>query len=149
MSDPFLAIEMSAVGVAMRASFWLYPVVNIFHVLAIATLFGSVLLCDLALAGAVARDTAQSLLRLGRPFMLAAFAVAAASGILMFTADARVLAANPFLWAKLALIAAAMVNFLVFMRLHGRGSKAVRPAAIVSLLVWLAVVVCGRAIAYW
>lgn len=149
MSDPFLAIEMSAVGVAMRASFWLYPVVNIFHVLAIATLFGSVLLCDLALAGAVARDTAQSLLRLGRPFMLAAFAVAAASGLLMFTADARVLAANPFLWAKLALIAVAGLNFLVFMRLHGRGSKAVRPAAIVSLLLWLAVVVCGRAIAYW
>lgn len=149
MSDPFLAIEMSAVGVTMRASFWLYPVVNIFHVLALATVFGSVLLTDLALAGAAARDTAQSLLRLSRPFMLAAFAVAAASGILMFTADARVLAANPFLWAKLALIAAAMVNFLLFNRLHARGARMLRPAAVVSLLLWLAVVVCGRAIAYW
>lgn len=149
MSDPFLAIEMSVVGVAMRASFWLYPVVNIVHVLAIATLFGSVLLTDLALAGAVARDTAHALLRLARPIMLAAFAVAAASGVLMFTADARVLAANPFLWVKLVLIAAAMVNFLVFNRLRARGDRMLRPVAIVSLLFWLAIVVCGRAIAYW
>ena len=149
MSDPFLAIEMSAVGVAMRASFWLYPAVNIAHVLAIATLFGSVLLCDLSLAGAASRETAAALLRLARPIMLGAFAIAAASGILMFTADARVLGANPFLGAKLALIALAGLNFLVFTRMQARGSRAVRPAAMLSLLLWLAIVACGRAIAYW
>lgn len=107
----------------------------------------AVLLTDLCLAGAVARQTADSVLRLDRPIMLAAFAVAVVSGMLMFTADARVLATNPFLAAKLAPIAVADVNFLAFTRLQARGSSAVKSAAIISLLLWLAVVVCGRAIA--
>ncbi len=149
MAELLFAIEMSAVGVAMRASFWLYPVVNILHVLAIAALFGSVLLTDLCLAGAAAGGTANAVLRLSRPIMLGAFTLAAATGSLMFTADARVLGANPFLGAKLVLMALAIVNFVVFTRLHAKGSGALRPVAVVSLLLWLAVLVCGRAIAYW
>ena len=48
---PMGAIEMSALGVAMRQSLWLYPIVEIVHLAGIALLFGSIAILDLRLLG--------------------------------------------------------------------------------------------------
>jgi hypothetical protein len=50
---PFLAwLETSMLGHAMRNSgVWTYGVVNLFHILGVATLFGAVLVLDLRLLG--------------------------------------------------------------------------------------------------
>jgi hypothetical protein len=45
------AIEMSALGVAMRQSLWLYPIVEIVHLTGIALLVGSIAMLDLRLLG--------------------------------------------------------------------------------------------------
>ena len=45
------AIEMSALGVAMRQSYWLYPAVEVVHLAGIALLVGSIAVLDLRLLG--------------------------------------------------------------------------------------------------
>lgn len=141
-------LEGSALAEAMRQSLWLYPLVNTLHVLAAATLFGAVLLTDLRLLGLGRRVALEPLLGFALPAVWAGFALALPSGLLLFLAEAPVHAANPFLRAKLLLLAGAGLNALVFQRLYRRGRRP-RLSGLVSLGLWLAVLACGRLIAYW
>ena len=152
------AVEDSGVGAAMRDSPWLYPAVEIIHLLGLATLVGCAAAFDLRLLGVSrhlpARATARHLLSLAR----VGFAVAAASGLLLFTADATAIAANPAFRWKLVLIAVAGLNALrfhlgPFRRADGwdfdRPAPApARLAAGVSLAAWTGAVAAGRLIAY-
>lgn len=152
------ALGKSGVSAAMRESLWLYPAVQSAHLLGLAALVGCAAAFDLRLLGVSrhlpARATAAHLLRCAR----AGFTVAAASGILLFTAEPVALAGNlAFRW-KLGLIAVAGLNALrfhlgPFRTAEGweRGVPAplsARLAAAVSLGVWAAVVIAGRLIAY-
>ena len=52
MRDFLAWMQASALGVAMRESgVWSYAVVNLFHILGVSTLFGSILVLDLRLLG--------------------------------------------------------------------------------------------------
>ncbi len=143
-----LALEGSALGQAMRGTLWLYPLANTLHVLAIASLFGALLVSDLRLLGAARGLAAPALLGLTLPLAWAGFGLAALTGLMMFIADARVIAHNPFFQAKLVLLALAGLNALAFHRL-GAGGDWTKLLAGLSLAVWVLVIVCGRAIAYW
>ena len=48
---PMGAIEMSALGQAMRQWLWLYPAVETVHLVGVALLFGSIAVFDLRLLG--------------------------------------------------------------------------------------------------
>jgi hypothetical protein len=73
----------------------------------------------------------------------AGLAVSVTSGLLLFAAHATEQAAKPVLWVKRSLLAAAGVNAWVFRR-----TGWARAAAVLSLLFWAGVVVCGRLLAY-
>ena len=152
------ALEGSPLGSAMRDSLWLYPAAETIHLLGLATLVGCAAAFDLRLLGISrhlpARATARHLLTCART----GFAVAAVSGLLLFSADATAIAGNPAFRWKLALIAVAGVNAL---RFHlgpfrtasdwDRGVPTPVPAKIaaaVSLIVWVGAVTAGRLIAY-
>ena len=47
--NPLGAIEASSLGQAMRQWLWLYPSVEIIHIVGIALLFGSIAVLDLRL----------------------------------------------------------------------------------------------------
>ncbi len=141
-------LEGSLLAEAMRQSLWLYPLVNTLHVLAAAALFGAVLLTDLRLLGLGRRLALEPLLALALPTVWAAFAVALPTGLLLFASEAVVHGANPFLRAKLLLLAGAGLNALLFARLRRRGRQP-RASGLASLALWLGVLVCGRLIAYW
>ena len=52
MNDLLASLEASTLGDAMRgAGVWAYALVNLAHIVGVATLFGSVLLLDLRLLG--------------------------------------------------------------------------------------------------
>jgi hypothetical protein len=152
------AIEGSVVGAAMRDSLWLYPTVETIHLLGLATLVGCAGAFDLRLLGfsrhLPARATARHLLRCAR----SGFAVAAISGLLLFSADATAVASNPAFRWKLALIAVAGLNALRFHLGPFRAASnwdlglptplSAKLAAAVSLTVWVGVVTAGRLIAY-
>ena len=136
-----------------RQSSWGYAIANVLHLLGMATLLGSILALDLRILG-IRRalplsDTAGLLLPLAR----CGFVLAAASGTVLFAADATHVYVNPAFQVKVLLIGVALLNVLAFhatTRLAGRAEPGLcaRISAGMSLLLWPAVIVCGRMIAY-
>lgn len=129
---------------------WAYPVLEIVHIFGIALLLGNLVLLELRVFGHGAALPLQPLARLALRVALAGFAVAAGSGLLMFAAQPGELLANRAFTLKMLLVFVAGCNAAWF---HGRGSLArsdgvARAQLIVSTLVWLAVLACGRWIAY-
>jgi len=151
-------LEHTPVAVAMREWLWLYPAVEIVHIVGFVVLVGAVFAFDLRLlglgAGLPVRGLAAHLLRWGRWGAL----LIVPSGVLMFAAHATEMAANPAFRLKLALMAAALVNAAVFHRVPfrsvavwdtgPRAPVAARLAGALSLLLWTGVIACGRLLAY-
>jgi hypothetical protein len=129
---------------------WAYPVLEICHIVGIALLLGNLVLLELRVFGLGAALPIRPLARLALATALAGFSLAAASGLLMFASDAAALLANRAFTVKMLLLFVAGCNAAWF---HGRGSLALcdgmaRAQMAVSTVIWLAVVSCGRWIAY-
>ena len=153
------AIEQSWLGVAARESVWLYPAANVGHILTLTVFAASVAMMDARLLGAFGATQPHAFLRAVRPVAIGALTLMLATGSVMFAAEAPHIAVNAVFQTKLALIALACVNALVFevfsaseVRVLPAGASmpgGVRVHAVVSLLLWLAVAASGRLIAYF
>ena len=153
-----LALQDSALGQAMRQSLLLYPVVEIVHLLSIATLVGSILALDLRLMGARRLLPASGMARHLLPMSIVGFCGAVLSGSMLFTTEAASLYFNPAFRLKLILIALAGLNAALFHLGPWRGvatwDTGVRPpptariGGAVSMGLWIGVLCCGRLIAY-
>ncbi|MEK9951198.1 MAG: hypothetical protein VW687_03420, partial [Curvibacter sp.] len=91
-----------------------------------------------------------ALARLSLALAGAGFGLAAASGLLMFGTQPAELLANRAFTLKMLLLLAAACNAGWF---HGRGSlqrldRLARVQMVLSTLIWLGVLTCGRWIAY-
>jgi hypothetical protein len=153
----FTALEQSAPVNALKASFYVYPSVNAVHILAIGALLTTVALMDLRILGFFRNAEPGIPVPLLRNVALAAFAVAALTGLTMFSIRATEYVSNPVFLAKMTLIPLAILNFLIFLRLAGPAGErpdlypvpaAARTGAALSILLWLAVAVCGRFIGF-
>lgn len=155
---PMGAIETSALGVAMRQSLWLYPIVEVVHLTGIALLVGSIAMLDLRLLGLSNSLPVRRLASHILPWTAASFVLIVPSGLAMFVAHAGEFIANPVFALKICLILAAGVNAAVFHAGVYRGASdwdvnrtpplAARLAAALSLLLWVSVIACGRLLAY-
>ena len=129
---------------------WAYPALEIVHITGIALLLGNLVLLELRVFGRGAQLSLQPLARLALATAGTGFSLAAASGLLMFASQPGELLANRAFTLKMLLIFAAGCNAAWF---HGRGSLArcdtvARALLVLSTLIWLAVLSCGRWIAY-
>lgn len=129
---------------------WAYPLLEVLHILGIALLVGSLLLLELRIAGLATALPLAPLARLALPVALLGFALIAASGLLMFAGQAGELLANRAFVLKMLLVMAAGLNAAVF---HARGGlqrldRLARTQTVLSLGLWIAVIICGRWIAY-
>ena len=155
---PMGAIEMSALGVAMRQSLWLYPIVEIVHLTGIALLVGSIAMLDLRLLGLSSSVPVRRLALHILPWTAASFLLIVPSGLAMFVAHAGDFIASPVFVLKISLILCAGVNAAVFHAGVFRGAAewdvnrmppvAARMSAALSLLLWVSVIACGRLLAY-
>ena len=144
------AIEAWPLAEAVRRSTWAYPLIEIVHLFALATVVGSLLLLELRVFGAQPALPLRPLGRLAVRTALAGFALSLASGSLLFISDAAQVAANAAFRVKLVLIMLAGANALVF---HARDSlrrhdAVARVQAALSLVLWAGVIAAGRLIAY-
>ncbi len=152
-------LEGSALGHAMRDNgVWFYGIINLTHIIGVATLFGSVAILDLRLLG-FWPDAAV----ISRPttYMAAAgFAIAAVTGAGLLATKATEYIGNPFLYIKISAIGLALLNvFLVHRSCAWRAHKnrdltyteRRRLAAMggTSLFFWLISIGAGRMIGYW
>jgi hypothetical protein len=135
---------------SLQTSTWAYPVLEVVHLLGIALLLGNLVLLELRVFGWGAALPLPSLARLAITLACAGFGLAAASGLLMFATQAGELLANRAFTYKMLLLLAAACNAGWF---HGRDSLRkqdglARLQMVLSAVIWLAVLVCGRWIAY-
>ena len=148
--DLLVWLEQSALARALKTSFVVYPLVNAAHIAAIGTLFAGVLLMDLRILGRFQTIPAEPFVALLRRVALTAFIFAVATGVLMFSIRATEYAPMSVFLAKMALITLAGLNFLLFIRIETRNpaSSALQGLAVLSILLWTAVLVCGRFIGF-
>ncbi len=147
------AIELAAPVAALRESTFVYPLVNAFHIVGIALLFGSIVALDLRLMG-WRRDAgpAEGFTRLLVPVAIGGLLLAIPAGLLMFATDARAYAASPLFQAKMVLVALAVGNALWLRAAERRGSMSRFRAALAgaaSILLWLGAIVLGRMVGYF
>jgi hypothetical protein len=157
------ALEASGLGQAMRQWLWLYPTVETVHIIGIGLLFGSIAVLDLRLLGVSRTIPVRQLARHVLPWTAASFLLIVPSGFLMFTAHATEFVSSPVFILKMCLILAAGLNAALFhaivspstevwdseeMRKLGPPPSA-RASAVASLLIWMAVIACGRLLAYF
>ncbi|HEV3010549.1 MAG TPA: DUF6644 family protein [Burkholderiales bacterium] len=157
------ALEGSGLGQAMRQWLWLYPSVEIVHILGIGLLFGSIVVLDLRLLGISRHISARVLAKHVLPWTAASFLLIIPSGLLMFTAHATEFIDSPVFILKLCLIMAAGVNAALFHTITFRTADvwdseemrklppppSARLAGALSLLLWISVIACGRLLAYF
>lgn len=135
---------------ALKSHLWAYPALEIVHITGIGLLLGNLVLLELRVFGLGAALAVKDLSRLSLGIALAGFGLAAASGLLMFASQPSELLGNRAFTLKMMLLLAAACNAAWF---HGRGSLDkldvwARVQMLVSTVIWLAVVACGRWIAY-
>lgn len=129
---------------------WAYPALEIVHIVGIGLLVGNLVLLELRVFGRAAVLDVQALARLALGIAATGFSLAAGSGLLMFASQVGDMLANRAFTLKMLLILAAGCNAAWF---HLRGSLArcdrtARLLMLVSTGLWLAVICCGRWIAY-
>lgn len=140
---------------ALMVMRWSWPIAEMLHFSGICLLFGSVGLFDLRMLG-FARGISLGALRPLIPFGVAGFVVCAITGCAFLVTAPDQYLYNPAWQTKMALLAGAGLNMVLFYltvgsRVHALPDNAIAPLsarlfAVVSLGCWAGVVTCGRVI---
>ena len=146
-------------SIAIHESLYLYPWIESTHVLSICLFFGTLLFVDLRLTGRVFSNLSISEMnRRVLPLTLFGFSVMFITGMLLFYAIPVRNYQNIFFRIKILLIIIAGINALFFHRRMSKEAKvwdkdsfipkSMKNSAITSLVLWSAVIITGRMIAY-
>lgn len=137
---------------------WAVPTLQSIHILAIGIVMASIAMLDLRLAGFLGREQSMRGLTLRfYPWIWGALAVLIVTGFLQVMAEPARELMNWIFWTKMGLIIGAVLFTAPVRRLledcryrdlpSGKRTI-VRTCALLSLLLWVAVLICGRWIAY-
>lgn len=159
MVEFLIDLSQSPLSLAMATSPWVVPAMQSIHIMAIAVIFISVLMialriCGVNWGGISVRSTADRF----APWAWCALAVLAASGAVLILAEPlREIMAISF-WLKMILLAIAITISVRFLRaVHSKDDYAhadgptggsLRRNAIVTIVIWVAIIFLGRFIAY-
>jgi hypothetical protein len=161
LEDFMVWLEGSALGYAMRNSgVWTYGIVNLAHILGIATLFGSILMLDLRLLGLWKSISLASLSKPATSLGATGFVVAVLTGVGLLATQATEYLGNPFFYIKIPAIALGLVNVVLIKRSTAWAAHQVRDLSApeerrlaamggVSLACWLTAISAGRMTGYW
>lgn len=151
-------LAATSLSTALASHNWAVPMLQSIHILAIAIVMASVGMLDLRLAGFLGREQSMRGLTLRfYPWIWGALAVLLATGLLQIMAEPARELLNWIFWTKMGLIVGAALFTAPIRRLLEdcryrdlpSGKQAIiRSCALVSLVLWVAVLTCGRWIAY-
>lgn len=157
-AGPLGSVEATAFARAMREWLWLYPAVEVVHIVGIALLVGSAILFDLRILGLNRRIPVEHLARHLLPVAVAALVLIVPSGLAMFSAHASEFITQRTFLIKMLLLFAAAHNAVFFHLIPYRGvgawstgvpaPPAAKISALVSIAIWIGVIACGRLLAY-
>jgi hypothetical protein len=142
-------------GHGIRDSVWLFPFVEIFHLIGLGVLGGTLLVLNLRLLGwGFPGERASDLEKDVRPWMVGSLALMLVSGFLLFSTEAVKMYGNwAFRWKMIFLASAVVYTFTVYRKVVRSEEGRIAPlwrvvVAILSLLLWTGVGLGGRAIGY-
>ncbi len=157
MTETLIWLESTAIARAIREIPWMYAAFETTHYLGLAMLVGGIMLIDLRLLGFARRLPLPPMLGL-LPWVWAGFATNVVTGSLMFVYGATSFGTKRMFWLKMALMALAGLNALVFSVAlarsggqwvaAGRAPAPIKLVATLSLALWLGVMTAGRWMAY-
>jgi hypothetical protein len=155
---PANPIEGLAIAKAMREALWLYPAVEVVHIVGFVILVGSVIMFDLRVLGLSRAVSVRALARHLLPWSVAALLLILPTGLLMFAAHAGDFLSNRAFQLKMALLLAAGLNAAFFhtgpyQSVASWDSNTAAPigariSVAASIAIWLSVIACGRLLAY-
>jgi hypothetical protein len=156
----FRWLEATPLAAQIREGAWLFPAIETLHIAGFVVLAGAAFLFDLRLLGLSRTIRVTALARHALPWARRSLLLLVVpTGLLLFATQATELANSGVFRLKLALIALAGVNAFVFHRRtartidawdHDTGTPvAAKLAGAVSLMLWAAVITCGRLLAYF
>ncbi len=146
--------EYTTLGIVVRESVWMFPVIEAVHLLGLCLLGGVVLTVDLRMLGlGLRRQTIAELAGQLRPWLVCAVALLLVTGMLLFLSEAvKCYYSQSFLVKMITLPVALVFTFTVRARIAGAGgleaSARSRMAAAASMLLWFTVAAAGRWIGF-
>jgi uncharacterized membrane protein len=154
------SIENIGLLTDVRETPWVYPIIMSMHMICIAVFGGMILMTDLRLLGVGLKDkTVTEVVGGLRPFKRIGFVVMVTCGLLMAGSQASDYYQNPYFWTKMALLVLVGVHAMVFKpTVYDHPEKLdkypvlptrAKVAAVISLILWVCIPVCGRLIAYY
>ena len=151
-------LAASALGQAMRGQLWFYPIAETIHIIGLSILVGAVVMFDLRVLGVSKALPVDALGRHLLRWAIAALVLVVPTGVMMFSAHPHDFVTNNVFLLKLALIATAGVNALIFhvgvyRTVAAWNTSMPAPAlakfqTVLSLTIWFSVIACGRLLAY-
>lgn len=138
---------------AIQVSSWAIPGIQVVHIICLAALLATALMFTLRIAG---RGLVNEPLHLQAPRFSRAIRtlvlVLLVDGALLITAEPGRTITNPAFYAKMVLLAVALAITLWLTRVSRRQFEAPSgahvAAAFFAMLLWVAIIFCGRFIAY-
>jgi hypothetical protein len=158
MQDLLLNLESSGVATWFRESntIWAYPMVLTLHTVGLALLVGANATLDLRLLG-FGRRIPMAVMEHSFRVMWIGFWINAATGALLFAADATTKGSTRLFVMKLGLVVLGVVVIMATRRVaFGKGvdthsvhvSGLAKGLAALSLVIWVAAITAGRLMAY-
>ncbi len=159
LNDFSIWISNQHLSMTMGSHFWVIPIIQTIHILAISAAFGSIFLINLRILGLAGRTRSMAqTVRRYQPWVWWALLVLILTGLGMITAEPVRELVNPIFWIKMVLVVAAILLSFFFhlsakrnmarWELSHDGRVAVRAGAVAIILLWCAIMVAGRWIAY-
>ena len=146
--------EYTTIGIVVRESVWLFPVIEAVHLLGLCLLGGAVLVVDLRMLGwGLKRQTIAELAVQLKPWLLGAVALLLVTGSLLFVSEAvKCYYSQSFKVKMITLPIALAFTFTVRAKFAAAGgmdaSLQTRMAATASMLLWFTVAAAGRWIGF-
>ncbi|MBV8846414.1 MAG: hypothetical protein JO307_26715 [Bryobacterales bacterium] len=141
----------TALGMWIRDTVWAFPLIETFHLLALAVLLGSVLIINLRILGCGARFASASQLAGDlEPWIRVSIVVGIFSGVLLFMSEPMKCYESYSFPVKMGLIVAGVVFHFTGERKWALGAQGFRSklAAGVALVLWTGVGLAGKGIPY-
>jgi uncharacterized membrane protein YhdT len=147
--------EATGLGSGIRASKWLFPVIESVHLLGLAVLGGVILLVDLRLLGlGLKRQPVSQLAKDVRPWLVGSILVMLGTGLSLFLSEAvKCYYSGPF-WLKMSTLPIALLfTATVRRRVVAADETGARPlvrklVGLVSIALWFTVAAAGRWIGF-
>ncbi len=150
----FKWFDATSIGAGIRASTYIFPVLEVFHIFGLTVLLGTLTITDLRMLGiGMKRQSIATVAGQLAPWTVWAAVVTIVTGILLFLSEAMKCYGNAAFPWKMWLMLGGILLYLFFQRRITAPGARVSPAqlkivAVLSLILWYGVAIAGRAIAF-